>query len=653
MTHQDQFLDVIDRDEAERRFQGALSLDPLPTEPIPIAQALGRVLAESIVATVDVPGFDRSNVDGFAVRSADTIGADEERPLRLRLLPTQIDTGQIPQCEVTAGTSVAIATGGMLPRGADAVVMVEHTDTEGETLLVRKSVAGGAGLTFAGTDIAAGETVLHAGRVLTSRETGVLAAVGRNTVQVHRRPRVAILSTGNELIAPGEAMRPGLVYDSNQQILADAVRELGGEPVSLGIVGDNVEQLRKHLRIALDSADLVLLSGGTSKGQGDLSYRVVAELTDPGIVAHGVALKPGKPICLAATGGRGVVILPGFPTSAIFTFHEFVAPVIRRLAGLPTAAKATVAARLAVKVNSEIGRTEYLLVGLVEQQSISHAPREDQHHAERDGYYVAYPMGKGSGSVTTFSQADGFVTIGRHVEIVPAGATVEVQLLSRELRIADLVVIGSHCVGLDYLLGLLEQQGITTRFLAVGSTTGLAAAERGECDIAGIHLLDPKTGEYNRPFLKPGLSLIRGYARKQGIVFRRGDDRFEGRTATEAVAAACDDPACTMVNRNQGSGTRILIDQLLAGRHPAGYAVQARSHNAVAAAVVQGRADWGVAISSVAESAELDFLPYKDEQYDFMVPDSRRQRPAVKAFERLLAEPTIREELSVRGLRME
>ncbi|MCE9553051.1 MAG: molybdopterin biosynthesis protein, partial [Planctomycetes bacterium] len=236
MTHQDQFLDVIDRDEAERRFQQALKLNPLAAENVPLAQALGRVLAESIFATVDVPGFDRSNVDGFAVRSADTIGADEERPLRLLLLPTPIDTGQIPQCEVTAGTAVAIATGGMLPRGADAVVMVEHTDTEGETLLVRKSVAAGAGLTFAGTDIAAGETVLHAGRVLTSRETGVLAAVGRNTLQVHRRPRVAILSTGNELIAPGEPRRPGLVYDSNQQILADAVRELGGEPVPLGIV---------------------------------------------------------------------------------------------------------------------------------------------------------------------------------------------------------------------------------------------------------------------------------------------------------------------------------------------------------------------------------------------------------------------------------
>ena len=653
MSSQDQFLDVIDRDEAERRFQGALNLEPLFVEQAPLQVALGRVLAESIVAAVDVPGFDRSNVDGFAVRASDTIGADEERPQRLRLLPTQIDTGHVPQCEVTVDAAVAIATGGMLPRGADAVVMVEHTDAEGETLLVRKSVAAGAGLTFAGTDIAAGETVLHAGRLLTSRETGVLAAIGRATVQVRRRPRVAILSTGDELIAPGEPLRPGLVYDSNQQILADAVRELGGEPLPLGIVADNVEQLRKSLCHALDTADLVLLSGGTSKGPGDLSYRVVAELSDPGIVAHGVALKPGKPICLAVTGGRGVVILPGFPTSAIFTFHEFVAPVIRRLTGLPAAAKATVPARLAVKVNSEIGRTEYLLVGLVEQALESRLqPAVEILQAKAwTPTYAAYPMGKGSGSVTTFSQADGFVTIGRHVEILAAGAAVEVQLLSRELRIADLVVIGSHCVGLDYLLGLLEQHGVTTRFLAVGSTAGLAAAQRGECDIAGIHLLDPKTGEYNRPFLKPGLSLIRGYARKQGIVFRRGDARFAGRTAAEAVSAACDDPACAMVNRNQGSGTRILIDQLLAGRRPAGYAVQARSHNAVAAAIIQGRADWSVAISTVAEAAGLDFLPLTDEQYDFVTPDSRRSRSAVALFERLLADPAVKERLYQPSLR--
>jgi putative molybdopterin biosynthesis protein len=185
-------------------------------------------------------------------------------------------------------------------------------------------------------------------------------------------------------------------------------------------------------------------------------------------VAHGVALKPGKPICLAATRGRPVVVLPGFPTSAIFTFHEFVAPVLRAQAGRGSEQRMTVAARLAVKVNSEIGRTEYLLVGLVETAD----------ELGPDTSLAAYPMGQGSGSVTTFSRADGFTTIGRHEEIVEAGTVVDVQLLGRELQLADLVVIGSHCIGLDYLLGELQQRGVRSKFLAVGSLAGLEAAKR-------------------------------------------------------------------------------------------------------------------------------------------------------------------------------
>jgi len=419
------------------------------------------------------------------------------------------------------------------------------------------------------------------------------------------------------------------------------VREAGGEPVELGIVPDDLERLRQNLREAVTACDVVLLSGGTSKGQGDLSYRAVRELTDPGIVAHGVALKPGKPICLAASGTKPVVVLPGFPTSAIFTFHEFVAPVIRALAGRPPASRTTVPARLAVKVNSEAGRTEYVLVGLVERLQTS--PGETA--------LAAYPMGKGSGSVTTFSYADAFLTIGRHVEIVEAGQLVDVQLLGRDLRPADLVVIGSHCIGLDYLLGRLQDLGYRTKFLAAGSMAGLDAARRGECDLAGVHLLDPETGQYNLPFLSDDLDLIAGYGRLQGIVFRRGDARFEGREAQAAVAAVANDSACAMVNRNPGSGTRILIDRLLVGARPAGYAIQPRSHNAVAAAVAQGRADWGVAIRRVADQAGLGFLPLAHEQYDFVFPKSRAQRPAITAFRRLLADADVQRSLAERGLK--
>jgi putative molybdopterin biosynthesis protein len=222
-------------------------------------------------------------------------------------------------------------------------------------------------------------------------------------------------------------------------------------------------------------------------------------------------------------------------------------------------------------------------------------------------------------------------------------------LLSDRLPVADLIAIGSHCVGLDLLLGQLQDLGFHTKFMAVGSLAGLAAAQRGECDLAGIHLLDPKTGEYNRPYLTSGLELLPGYGRMQGVLFRRGDPRFEGQGAAEAVRRAKDRPDCVMVNRNQGSGTRILIDQLLDGTQPAGYGVQARNHNAVAAAIAQGRADWGLAIEHVARRLSLGFLPLTAERYDFVVPVQRLERPAVQALIRLLNSKTIREQLAKLG----
>ena len=293
--------------------------------------------------------------------------------------------------------------------------------------------------------------------------------------------------------------------------------------------------------------DIVLLSGGTSKGAGDLAHQAVGRLERPGIIIHGVALKPGKPLCIAVTDGRPVVVLPGFPTSAIFTFHTFVAPMIRAMAGLPASEHETVPANLAVRTPSERGRTEYLMVSLVDSGS----------------GLAAYPTAKGSGSVTAFSQADGFIAVPAQTEALPAGAAVEVQVIGRRVRPPDLVLIGSHCLGLDLIIGRLEAEGIAVKALNVGSSGGVAAARRGECDLAGVHLLDPATGLYNRHLLATGdLELVSGYRRLQGLVFRADDARFvAGATAADALAAALADPGCLMINRNAGSGTRILIDR--------------------------------------------------------------------------------------------
>ncbi|MCY1508869.1 molybdenum cofactor synthesis domain protein [compost metagenome] len=560
----------------------------------------------------------------------------EEQVRALALVGETLAPGIVPQREVTPGHATAIATGGMLPRGADAVVMVEHTDLDHGDVQVRRAATAGENVSYAGTDIARGETVLRAGQPLSSREIGVLAALGLAEVSVYRKPRVAIFSTGNEIVAPGAPLPTGAVYDSNAAIIGAAVEELGGEPVRLGVIPDDEALLSAALARGL-ACDAVVFSGGTSKGEGDLSYRVVAALGDPGVVAHGVALKPGKPVCLAVTGGKPVVILPGFPTSAVFTFHEFLAPVIRAFAGQPPERREHVAATLPMRVNSERGRTEYLLVGLV--------PTDDG--------MAAYPMGKGSGSVTTFSSADGFITIGQHTEIVDAGAPVQVQLLGQGLDAADLIFIGSHCVGLDWLAGELMRQGLRIKAMNVGSTGGLMAAKRGECDVAGIHLMDPATGVYNRPLLTPSLELVPGYGRMQGIVYRPGDARFEGLDAATAIAAATTQPGCTMVNRNAGSGTRILIDRLLGGAQPPGYGVQTKSHNAVAVAVAQQRADWGLAIDTVARQYGLGFIPVQEERYDFVVPQARLGRAPVQAFVALLQSAAAREALGRLGFRVD
>ena len=609
---QEQFLEVLDRDEAEHRWHAVIEPQPLPCERVGLELALGRVLAEDVQADVDVPGFDRSNMDGFAIRAEDSFGASEEKPIRLALLKETIPTGVLPKSEVGPGQAMQIATGGMLPRGADCVVPVEYTDLDEDALVVRQARTPGAALSYAGTDMGRGETVLFTGATLTSRETGVLAAVGRTEVEVVRRPRVAVISTGDEIVQPGESMRPGLVYDSNGRILADAVTELGGDAIFMGAFRDDLDALRQAVLRGLEETDLVLLSGGTSKGEGDLNALVVDEL-DPGILVHGVALKPGKPICLAAHDRKPVVILPGFPTSAIFTFHEFVAPVLRRLGGYDASHREVIRARLAQKVVSVRGRLEYLLVGLVDRN-------EDEP--------AAYPMGRGSGSVTSFSRADGFVRIGRNREIVDPDEVIEVTLIGRELPVADLIVIGSHCVGLDLVAGALSKEGFRVKVLAVGSQAGLEAAVRGECDVAPIHLLDPESGEYNQPFLTSEMHLLPGYGRMQGIITKKTDERD-----VETLMA---DPQARMVNRNRGAGTRILIDRLLEGRRPPGYAYEPRSHHAVVAAVAQGRANWGVTISNVARSGGLGFRELQAERYDFVIPRSRWDRPAVRRLRELL-----------------
>ena len=346
---------------------------------------------------------------------------------------------------VEAGLATVIATGGPVPRGADAVVMIEHTQPAGDNAIeVRRSSAPGQFVSYAGSDMARGEMLLRAGTLLSSREIGMLAACGIASVTVARSPRVAVLSTGDELVQPGQPLRPAGVYDTNGAIITAAVTENGGEAVFYGAIADNEMLLEKAMREALAACDMLILSGGTSKGAGDVSHRIVARLGKPGIIAHGVALKPGKPLCLAVCDGKPVVILPGFPTSAMFTFHDMIVPVLRRMAGLPPRADTHVTARVPLRIASELGRAEFVMVSLVEGE---------------DGL-VAYPTGKGSGAITSFAQADGFLRVDALADHLPAGTEAKVTLFSPHLRVPDLVIIGSHCTGLDVVLEPLARASL-------------------------------------------------------------------------------------------------------------------------------------------------------------------------------------------------
>jgi len=635
-VEQDQFLTILSREDALKRFEAALFPRAVPNESRALAYALGCALAADVVAPIDVPPFDRSNVDGFAVRSADLVSVGEATPARVMLNDEVIACGAAPMRPVLSGTATLIATGGPLPRGADAIVMVEHTQPAGPRAIeIRRAVSPGQFVSYAGSDIARGEALLRAGIIIGSREIGMLAACGIAQVSVARRPRVAVISTGDELIQPGEMLRPAAIYDSNGAIVAAAVRENGGEAVFLGAIADDEEKLEAAMRQALETSDMLVLSGGTSKGAGDVSHRIIARLGQPGIIAHGVALKPGKPLCLAVCDGKPVVILPGFPTSAMFTFHDMIVPALRRMAGLPARSDAKVTAKVPMRIASELGRTEFVMVSLVEGA---------------DGL-IAYPSGKGSGAITSFAQADGFLRIDALADQMPAGTTTEVTLFTPHVRVPDLMIVGSHCTGLDLVTAPLARAGLLVRSIAVGSLGGLAAAKRGECDFAPIHLFDETTESYNAPFLADGLELVPGWRRMQGIVFRSGDARFEGSSAQDAVRAALADPGCVMVNRNQGAGTRILLSRLLGGARPEGYWNQPRSHNAVAAAVAQHRADWGMTIAPVAHAAGLGFIPFAEEHYDFALVTARKPRPAVQAFLKALASEQSRAALAQAGFR--
>ena len=628
------FRQLQSLENATSTFWTAYHPTEASSERLKIQEASGRVLAEDVFSEIDVPGFDRAAMDGYAVVAESTFGVDDRNPVKLNVRG-EVEAGNATAYSLSKGEAFEIATGAPMPKGADAVVMVEYTKRVGESVEAYRSVTPGENVTGTGSDIMTGELILRNYQVITPREVGLLAAAGVAQVSVYPKPRVAIFSSGDELIEPGDSFTFGRVYDTNGPAVAASVAECGGEPKFLGILPDDYSVVRERVKAAMADADIIISSGSTSSGPGDLFYKVVDELGEPGVLVHGLTLKPGKPALIGLVSGKPIFGLPGYPTSALMIFHVLVAPIIRRLSNMMESRPDMVEATVPLKCFKARGRRELLPVQLLT------AP---------DGKFVAYPMQSGSGAISSFSMADGFVDLPETQEYVEEGERLQVQLFGRGISPPTLVTVGSHCVGLDIAFSLLRRNdpSFFGRTINVGSVGGFRAVGRRETDFAGVHLQDEETGEYNIPFiprfhLEKSACLIRGYDREQGLIIKRGNPK----KIQDIKDLMRND--VSFINRNKGSGTRLLIDMHLAklassrgsdletlAREIRGYGYEAKTHSAVAAAVKNDRADVGFGIRTVAEVPGLEFIKLDDEKYDFLIPTDRMNKKSIVAFLDLL-----------------
>jgi len=610
MSERKEFRDLASPEAAHDAI-ASLDLTPDP-ETVPLREARGRVLHERIDAAIDVPGFDRASVDGYAVHANDTFGADEADPVRLELVG-EVHAGEAPDIDVPEGTCVEISTGAVVPEDTDAVVMVERTDRDGDDVLVRTSVAPGDRVMFAGADVAAGERALGPGTELGPREIGLLAALGVDEVPVRGRPTVGIVSTGEELVRPGGDLDSdaGQIYDVNSYTTATAVEAAGGEARLYPHAGDDYDAMESVLREAAAECDLVLSSGSTSASAVDVIYRVVEERGE--LLLHGVAVKPGKPMLIGRMDGSAYVGLPGYPVSALTIFRTFVAPAVREAAGLPEAQTATIEGRMAVAERYSEGRLRYMPAGLV---------------TDGDGETLVYPVDKGSGATTSLVEADGVVAVDPDVEYLDEGEQVAVQLFSPDVRSPTLFGVGED----DPLLSDLLDTVSTTqrpRYLGVGSREGLRRLRDGIPDVA----VTSAPGEVGIEAEELG-----AWTREWGLVVPAGNH--------EGIEGLSDlvDRDLRFVNRTSASGLRTTLGNAVAAladergveRHDLvdaidGFDAGTRAHESPARRVLAGKADAGLGLRATAERLDAGFVPVGEETVRVLANPDRVGKSGVAA----------------------
>jgi putative molybdopterin biosynthesis protein len=582
---------------------GILGVEELPLD----ERAVGRVLSEPIWASISSPHYHASAMDGYAVRAMHTIEASPA-------VPIDLDIGS---------RAFYVDTGDSLPAWADAVIPIEDVEVinvekpptdkpaSPRAIRIRAAVTPWSHVRPMGEDMVATQLVLPAGQVLRPVDLGAIAASGHDQVKVSRKPRVAIIPTGTELVPLGIPTKAGEIIEYNSITLAAQVTVWGGEANRYPIIKDDFDQIVRCVQEAASENDLVLLNAGSSAGSEDFSARVVEKLGE--LLVHGVAVRPGHPVILGMIDKLPhmvpIIGVPGYPVSALLTGEIFVEPLLARWLGRPAAVPLTIKARLTRKVTSPAGDDDYLrlAVGRVGDK------------------ILAAPLSRGAGVISALVRADGIAILPRGTQGLPAGSEVQVQLYRQPHEIENTIfAIGSHDITIDILAQYLAAQDRRLISANVGSMGGLVALSRGESHLAGSHLLDPESGEYNLKYIREVLpnvmvKVIALVHRQQGLMVAKGNP-LQIHSLKDLVREEI-----RYINRQNGAGTRVLLDYYLrqAGIPTSsinGYQQEEYTHLAVAAAVASDRADCGLGIAAAAQALELDFIPLYQERYDLVIP---------------------------------
>ena len=592
------------------------------TEVIPVWDACGRITAHAVYAHICAPHYAASAMDGVAVNARDTFGATETTPVTLQ-----------------PGQFTVLDTGDPIPDGCDAVIMVEDiVKNEDGTITIHESAAPWQHIRQIGEDICAGEMILPSHMEVSPSAIGAMIAGGVLEIEVIRKPLVGIIPTGDEIIPPCTDPKPGDILEFNGSIFAAMVHQWGADANIYPIVPDKFDQIKAMVAKAAAECDLVILNAGSSAGREDFSARVIRELGE--VLYHGIAMKPGKPAILGRVDDTPVLGVPGYPVSGIIVIEQLLKPLVEHWLKVPAARSRYVKATLTRPVVSGLKYQEFVRVRM----------------GYVGGKLMASPLSRGSGVVSSFMKADGIMEVPQGLEGYEAGSEVDVRLLCPAEKLENtLVVIGSHDPLLDELADMmhLENEEVYMSSSHVGPMGGVMAVRRGEAHAAGCHLLDTETGIYNIAFIKKyfpngGVKLLRCVGRQQGLMVAKGNP-----LGIHEFADIAQD-GVRYVNRQKGSGTRILTDYLckqadLDVDKIYGYDREELTHNSVAVQIASGSADAGMGIYSAAKLYDLDFIPICIEEYDLLIPDHAWDTPQVQQMVAVLKSDAFKEKILAMG----